>query len=120
MIHHTWQISETNMDERKPLDERRPAIVPKTSDSIVQRSRSIPIIRRGPVPKELFVYVLCHTRRKLIADRPHRTNDSPVTRKQHPRSDMDSLVGELPITRRGLTCGQKGEPTAGTRQRNNV
>ena len=108
------------MDERKPLDERRPTIVPKTSDSIVQRPRSLPIVRCGPGPEELPVYVPCHTRRKLIADRPHRTNDPPVTRKQHSRSDMDSLVGELPVARRRLTCGQKGESTTGTGQRNDV
>ena len=107
------------MDERKPLDERRPAIVSKTSDSIMQRSRSIPIIRR-PVPEELPIYVSCHARCKLVADRPHRTNNSPVTRKQHSCSDMDSLVGELPVTRRRLTCRQKREPATRTGQCDDV
>ena len=81
------------MDERKPLVERR-ATLSKTPNSCMQRSRSISIIRPCAIQKQLPVYVLCHARRKLIADRPHRTNDSPVTRKQHSRCDMHGLVGE--------------------------
>ena len=107
------------MDEWKPLYERRVS-VPKSSNSIMQRSRSPTVIWRCAVPEELLVHVLCHKRRKSIADRPHRTNHSPVTHKQHSCSDMDGLIGQILVTRCRLTRREKGEPTAGTRNRDNV
>ena len=108
------------MDEWKPCDERHLATISKTPNSSVQRSRSLPIIRPCTVPKQLLVYVPRHIRRKLVADRPHRTNDAAVTRKQHSRCDMDGLVGESFVTHRRLTCGKKGKPTTGTWQRDDV
>lgn len=56
----------------------------------------------------LFGKVLCHTRRNGIYDRLHRANDASVTRKQHPCSNMDGLVGEFRVARRCLTCRKKG------------
>jgi len=107
------------MDERKPLHERRVAIS-KAPNSFVQRSCSLPIIRPCAGPKQLLVHVPCYTRRELIADRPHRTNNASVTHKQHPRCDMDGLVGEILVTHRRLTCGEKGKPTMGSGQCDHV
>ena len=56
----------------------------------------------------------------LIADRPHRTDHSPVTRKQHARCDMNDFVGETLVTHRRLTRGEKGKATTGTRQGGDV
>ena len=108
------------MDERKPGDERRFGVISKAPNCSMQRSCSVTIIRPCAIPNQLPVYVPRHKRRKLITDRPHRTNDSTVTRKQHSRCDMDGLVGETLLTRGRLTCGEEGKPTTGTRQRNNV
>ena len=112
----TPECSKTYMDERKPLGERR-AGISKMSDSFVQRSCSLPIIRPCAVPKQLLPR---HTRRKPIADRPHRTDDSPVTREQHSHRNVDGLVRETLVACRRLTCREKGEATTGPRQRHDV
>ena len=107
------------MDERDPVEERH-TMIPSTSNGFVQRPCGLSIIRRFPVPEQFLVYTLRHIGRKFVTDRPHRTNDSPVTRKQHSRCDMNGLIGECLVSLCCLTCGEKGEPTARTQQRNNV
>lgn len=68
IIHHTLDHSDSDMDERNPVHKRRVRAASKTSHSILQRSRSIPVIWPCFPVKELLVYVLCHTGSKLIAD----------------------------------------------------
>ena len=86
------------MDERKPLDEGRVG-TSKMSYSFVQRSCSLPIIRLRAVPKQSLIYAPCHIRRKLVADRPHRTDDA--FRKPAiniPAAISGGLVGEALLT----------------------
>ena len=85
------------MDERKSLYATTHGIpISKAPNRFVQRSCSFPTIRPCAIPKQLTIYVPCHTRRELIlpalpalhpsipfhADQLHRTNDPTVTRKQ--------------------------------------
>ena len=81
------------MDERKLCDKGY------LSRSRPTASCSLPIIRPRTAAKRIRVYVPRYIKRKLFADQPHRTNDASLPRKQHPRCDMDSFVGETLLHR---------------------
>ena len=72
------------------------------------------------IPEQLFVHVPRHIRRKPIADRPHRPNDSSITSEQHSCRDVNGLVGENLVTYCCLTRREKGRATARTRQSDDV
>ena len=107
------------MHEWDPIVERR-ALTSSTPNYIVQCPCRIPIIWPPAVPKQVFIHVLRYFGRKVIADRPHRTNHTSVSPKQHACCDMDCLVREVLVSLGRLTCGEKGEHTTGTLQYGHV